>query len=144
MSKIAATIRQVDYREQATEIRAVRFAVFVDEQDVPPDIEMDDRDPLCVHLLACINERPIGTARIDLAYAGKIGRLAVLADYRRHGIGLALMQRCHDIAKVHRLSSVWCNAQVTAVPFYKAIGYSVTGSPFEEAGIEHVKMTLAL
>jgi predicted GNAT family N-acyltransferase len=138
------TILQADYREQAATIRAIRFAVFVEEQDVPPDIEMDDRDPLCIHLLAYVDDQPVGTVRIDFEHTAKIGRLAVLAKCRRQGIGRALMQRCHEIARQRHLTQVWCNAQTAAVPFYKSIGYSVTGHEFEEAGINHVRMTLAL
>jgi predicted GNAT family N-acyltransferase len=141
MSNIGPTIREVGYLEQAPEIRAIRFAVFVDEQNVPPDIEMDDRDPLCIHLLAYIDERPVGTARIDFEYAGKIGRLAVLANCRGRGIGRALMKRCHEIARQRRLTHVWCNAQTTAVTFYERIGYTVIGDEFDEAGISHRKMT---
>jgi predicted GNAT family N-acyltransferase len=141
---ISTIIRQTDYLERSAEIRAIRFAVFVDEQNVPPDIEMDDRDARCIHLLAFIDERPIGTARIDLEHAGKIGRLAVLANYRRQGIGRALMERCHDIAQESGLAKVWCNAQVAAVPFYESIGYTVEGEEFAEAGISHLKMTKAL
>lgn len=144
MSNIGLTIREVGYLEQATEIRAIRFAVFVDEQNVPPDIEMDDRDPLCVHLLACVDEQPVGTARIDFEYAGKIGRLAVLANYRGRGIGRALMERCHDVARQRRVTQVWCNAQTAVVPFYERIGYTVIGGEFDEAGISHRKMTTVL
>lgn len=61
-------------------IRGVRFAVFVDEQSVPAEIELDERDPHCVHVLAHDAEsRPVGTGRIDLDAGGKIGRVAVLA-----------------------------------------------------------------
>ena len=76
------------------EIRAIRFEVFVDEQNVLAEIEIDDRDPVCIHLLAYDDGAAIGTARIDLERAGKIGRLAVRAGWRRHGVGRALMHRC--------------------------------------------------
>jgi predicted GNAT family N-acyltransferase len=105
---------------------------------------MDDRDPLCIHLLAYVDEIPVGTARIDIERGGKVGRLAVLARYRRQGIGQALMERCHDIAQAHSLSEVWCHAQISALPFYRKIGYSVAGEKFEEAGIDHLKMTRRL
>jgi predicted GNAT family N-acyltransferase len=139
-----AIIREADFRTEEATIRAIRFNVFVDEQNVPAGIEMDDRDPHCIHLLALLNEEPIGTARIDIEKSGKIGRLAVLASYRRRGVGRELMERCHVIAHAHGLDEVWCNAQFVAVPFYEGLGYSVTGGEFEEAGITHLKMTMAL
>lgn len=136
-------IRQADYDADHAAIRSVRFAVFVDEQNVPPEIEMDDRDAFCVHVLAFEDGTPVGTGRIDLA-AGKVGRLAVLEKVRSRGLGAALMNSLHGIARDNSLSRVWCNAQVVAVPFYERMGYRVTGKPFDEANIAHVRMERAL
>ena len=136
-------IRQTDYDADHAAIRSVRFAVFVDEQKVPPEIEMDDRDPFCVHVLAVEDGAPVGTGRIDLA-AGKVGRLAVLEKVRGRGLGTALMNSLHGIARDNSLSRVWCNAQVVAVPFYERMGYRITSEPFDEANIAHVRMERAL
>jgi predicted GNAT family N-acyltransferase len=114
--------------------------VFVEEQGVPQEIEIDDRDPLCVHVLAYAGRVPVGTGRIDLGFGGKIGRVAVLATRRRSAVGTALMDALHAIAADHGLSAVWCNAQTSAVPFYLRLGYRITSDPFYEAGIEHVRM----
>jgi predicted GNAT family N-acyltransferase len=141
---VTITIRQANYAVDEPSIRAIRFEVFVDEQGVPAEIEMDDRDAHCIHLLAFEDHAAVGTARIDLAQAGKIGRLAVLARLRRHGVGRALMQRCHAIADSHGLVSVWCNAHSATVPFYQGLGYRVVGEVFEEAGIDHLRMTKTL
>src|SRR5690606_9511514 len=121
-------------------IRAIRFAVFVDEQHVPAPLEMDERDPECIHVLAFVDGRPVGTGRLDLDKRGKIGRVAVLADARRRGVGRALMERLHDIATRSGLADVWCNAQVSAAPFYERLGYEVVSEVFDEAGIDHVRM----
>jgi predicted GNAT family N-acyltransferase len=137
-------IRIADYAADESTLRTIRFAVFVDEQGVPPDIEMDERDACCVHLLAFLDGEPVATARIDLEQAGKIGRLAVRAHCRRQGIGRALMARCHEIARANGLDSVWCNAQVAAVAFYESLGYRGAGALFDEAGIEHRRMTKTL
>jgi predicted GNAT family N-acyltransferase len=134
-------IRIADFDEDYAAIHRIRFTVFVDEQHVPPEIELDDRDRQCIHLLAFRDDaEPVGTGRIDLDYGGKIGRVAVLASERGTGVGRALMETLHEIANRHGLAEVWCNAQVTAVPFYTRLGYRVTSEPFDEAGIEHVKM----
>lgn len=132
-------IRAADFTADFALIRSVRYAVFVDEQRVPEEIELDERDPLCSHFLALERDVAVGTARIDLE-RGKIGRLAVLADHRRRGIGRALMKACHDLARASALDRVWCHAQVAAVPFYERLGYRVSGETFDEAGIEHVRM----
>jgi predicted GNAT family N-acyltransferase len=133
-------VRVADYEADRDALMAVRFAVFVSEQHVPADIEVDAEDPACVHVLACDDAEPVGTARIDFAAGGKIGRLAVLAAQRRRGIGSALMDFVHRLAERRGLARVWCHAQVAAVPFYERLGYRATGPRFVEAGIDHVKM----
>jgi predicted GNAT family N-acyltransferase len=135
------TVRIADFTGDHAEIRGIRFAVFVDEQRVPESIEIDARDPHCIHLLACDDGEPVGTGRIDLAMSGKVGRVAVVASRRGQGVGTALMEYAHCIAKNNALDKVWCNAQISAVPFYERLGYRITSSePFDEAGIEHVRM----
>jgi predicted GNAT family N-acyltransferase len=130
-----------DFERDYAAIRGVRFAVFVDEQQIPRELEMDDRDSVCVHWLALDESGgAIGTVRLDLDAGGKVGRLAVLARERRRGVGRALMECLHEHARGHRLARVWCHAQSSAVPFYTRLGYQITSAPFEEAGIEHVRM----
>ena len=138
-------IVEADFKRDRAALRAVRFAVFVDEQQIPRELEMDDRDAECRHWLAT-DERgePVGTVRLDLDARGKVGRLAVLARERRSGIGRALMERVHVLARDRGLASVWCHAQITAVPFYERLGYRIASEPFEEAGIEHVRMEFEL
>lgn len=133
-------VRDADFTTDLASIRHVREAVFIDEQRVPRELEFDDRDPLCVHVLVFEGDAPVGTGRLDLAYGGKVGRVAVLATHRRSGVGAALMNRLHDIARAQRQAHLWCNAQLTAVPFYERLGYVRSGPIFVEAGIDHVKM----
>jgi predicted GNAT family N-acyltransferase len=136
--------RVADYKTDYAAIRSIRFAVFVDEQRVPPELEMDDRDPVCSHLLGYDGATAVATGRIDLGYDGKIGRVAVLPAHRRGGTGTALMAELHGLARRHGLASVWCNAQIVAAPFYERLGYRIASEPFDEAGIPHVRMTLHL
>lgn len=133
-------IREADYDADYAAIRAIRFAVFVDEQQVPPQLEMDERDAECIHVLALVDGIPVGTGRLDLAKRGKIGRVAALSDARGRGVGRALMEHLHDIATRCGLAEVWCHAQVSAAPFYERLGYETIGEVFEEAGIDHVRM----
>jgi predicted GNAT family N-acyltransferase len=137
-------IRVADFQTDFDAIRFVRETVFWLEQRVPRDLEFDDRDAACIHLLALDDEAPIGTARLDLALGGKIGRVAVLAARRRSGVGAALMERLHEIARERGLTRVWCNAQISAQAFYERLGYGATGEPFDEAGIEHIRMQRTL
>jgi predicted GNAT family N-acyltransferase len=134
-------ITVADFESDYAAIRAVRFAVFVDEQQIPRELEMDDRDKVCTHWLAT-NERgdTVGTVRLDVDAGGKVGRLAVLARERGRGVGRALMERVHEHARAAGLVSVWCHAQASAARFYTRLGYRTASEPFEEAGIEHLRM----
>jgi predicted GNAT family N-acyltransferase len=138
------TVRVADFEADNAAIRHIRFAVFVDEQHVPEDLEIDDRDRECMHVLAFDGDTPVGTARIDLQKAGKVGRLAVTAESRRRGIGTALMERLHAIAQAHGLTHVWCHAQLAAMPFYERLGYRASGDMFDEADIPHLRMDCEL
>jgi predicted GNAT family N-acyltransferase len=138
-------VRVADYETDEAALRAVRFTVFVDEQKVPAEMEMDDDDPRCIHVLALDDDVPVGTGRLDVTRAGKVGRVAVLASRRGQRIGTMIMESIHEAAGEHGLAAVWCNAQVSAVPFYEGLGYRVTSTePFDEAGIPHLRMELAL
>lgn len=152
------TVRTADFDADYAEIRRIRFIVFVDEQKVPAEVEMDDRDAGSIHVLAYAGGEAVGTGRIDLtgsepvdgplddsqrgapASSGRIGRVAVLPDARRRGVGSAIMQALHAVAAKRGADSVWCHAQVGAADFYLRLGYRVTSEPFLEAGIEHVGM----
>lgn len=136
----AVYVRDANYSADEGIIRRIRFAVFVDEQGVPAALEMDDRDPACLHVLAFVNGEPVGTGRLDTALHGKVGRVAVTAPSRRRGVGRAVMEALHATARRHGLPAVWCNAQVAAVPFYERLGYRITSGVFDEAGIDHVRM----
>ena len=137
-------LRTAHFEADQEAIRSIRFKVFVEEQQVPIDLEMDERDLHCIHLLAFAKGIPIATCRFDTAQNGKIGRVAVIKEWRRNGIGQAMMDKIHDLAKSKDLSSVWCNAQSSAIPFYRALGYQADGPSFHEAGIEHRRMEFTL
>ena len=132
-------IRTADFGADYAVIRRIRVEVFVDEQQVPEDLELDERDPYCTHALAFDETgTAVGTGRIDVD--GKIGRVAVRAAARGTGVGRALMEHLHRVARARGLTHVWCHAQISAAPFYERLGYARLGAHFFEAGIEHVHM----
>jgi predicted GNAT family N-acyltransferase len=137
-------VRDADFTADFASIRLVRTSVFIEEQRVPMELEFDGLDERCHHVLALEDGEPIGTGRLDLDYGGKVGRLAVLARHRRGGVGRALMERLHEVARARGARKVWCHAQLTAAPFYERLGYRRLGPVFEEAGIDHVRMELDL
>lgn len=129
----------VDYAAALPALRLVRDRVFVDEQRVPVEIERDAIDPACTHVLARdAADRPIGTGR--LMPDGRIGRMAVLRDWRGRGVGRALLLRLVDAARDAGLRELSLHAQVDAEPFYAAEGFLPVGDRFEEAGIWHQAM----
>jgi predicted GNAT family N-acyltransferase len=134
-------VRDADFAADFASIRHVRSTVFIDEQRVPRELEFDDRDPLCRHVLVFDGDTPVGTGRLDLGYDGKIGRVAVVATHRSSGVGRTIMERLHAIARGERQPRLWCHAQLAAVPFYERLGYLQSGPIFVEAGIDHVLMT---
>ena len=132
-------IRTADFGADYTDIRRIRIEVFVEEQGVPEALELDDRDAGCTHVLAFDDTgEAVGTGRIDVD--GKVGRVAVTAAVRGTGVGRAMMELLHRVARGRGLSEVWCHAQISAVPFYERLGYVAVGERFFEAGIEHVEM----
>ncbi len=133
-------VKEVSYADYQQAIRQIRTQVFVREQAVPEALEYDDRDTLCRHVLAFDGVNAVATGRIDLDNEGKIGRVAVLAEHRNHGVGVEVMHALHRIARRAGLSSVYLNAQLAAKAFYLSQGYLPEGEEFMEAGIPHQAM----
>jgi len=143
LSELAFHVTPADWRVDFDALRAVREAVFLIEQKVPVEDEWDEADPDCLHVLAVdAGGAPIGTARMERS--GKIGRMAVLADWRGRGVGAAMLQALLDLARQHDLDAVHCHAQVSALEFYRRFGFEPEGERFMEAGIEHQLMRLPL
>lgn len=120
----------------------IRQRVFVEEQGVPEAIEHDALDPDCVHALARWKGTPVGTGR--LTPHGRIGRMAVLPEFRRHGIGSALLEQLFDEARARGFKDIVLAAQISAITFYERFGFKAEGVAFEEAGIDHLMMRRAL
>ncbi len=123
--------------------RPVREEVFVAEQKVPLELEWDEWDERSDHAVARdAGGQAIGTAR--LLPDGRIGRMAVLREWRRRGVGAALMEALLQKAREQSMSRVTLHAQTHAAGFYRRFGFSERGGEFWEAGIPHVEMTLEL
>jgi len=136
-------VRLVDWREASTALSRIRTTVFVGEQKVPPEIEIDGRDPGCAHALAeSAAGEAIGTGR--LLPDGRIGRMAVLAAWRNRGVGAALLAALVDEARRRGLREVHLHAQVGARRFYERHGFVPEGDEYLEAGIPHIGMRLPL
>lgn len=123
-------------------LAAIRRRVFVDEQQVPPELEWDGEDAGARHWLARQDGRPVGTVR--LLADGHIGRLAVLPEARRAGIGAALLEAAVRAAYAVGIREVYLHAQVHALGFYARYGFVSEGPEFMDAGIPHRLMRRVL
>ncbi len=117
----------------------IRLTVFVEEQKVPLEEEVDQMDPLCVHALA-LNEQGlvVGTGR--LLPDGHVGRMSVLRDYRGKGVGSAVLNALIEQAQRAGFEEVVLHAQTHAKDFYALHAFTQEGELFYEANIPHIKM----
>ena len=126
--------------------RALRRVVFIEEQGVSEADEVDDKDDEAIHLLARLNGKPVGSARLlVMGKIGKVGRVCVLPEARGTGLGAEIMraavQRFRAVAGVEKVK---LGAQTHALGFYERLGFTAFGPEFDDAGIPHREMMLTL
>lgn len=136
-------VEPIDYQTGLPDLRHVRETVFVQEQHVPLELEWDQLDPRCDHVIARDDSgRPIGAGR--LTPEGSIGRMAVLAHWRGRGVGDAMLQALIARARQRGWRELILHAQTSAYMFYTRHGFLPVGERFVEAGIDHQTMRIAL
>lgn len=134
------------WNEAITEAFLVRQEVFIQEQGVPVELELDEYDPLAAHVLAYLDGNCIGTGRlIDLGGGqAQIGRMAVLAQFRGTGTGKQILEKLIQLACSQGARSIVLHSQIAAIPFYEKLGFKAQGPIYDEAGIPHRNMILLL
>ena len=136
-------IEPADWASRQADLLRIRFAVFVDEQGVPAELEHDEYDRQALHLIATPpGGTPVATAR--MLPDGHIGRMAVLPGWRKKGIGTAMLRDLIGLAAERGISDLFLNAQCEAESFYRRLGFKPEGDIFRDAGIDHRRMTLKL
>ena len=136
-------VRVADWGRDAAALRDIRYEVFVVEKRVPESLEWDGIDARCLHVLAVDpGGCAIGCGR--LLPDGHVGRIAVRGPWRGRGVGRAILDLLIGLARQRGHEHVVLNAQTQAMPFYARAGFVASGPEFEEAGIPHREMTLAL
>ena len=133
-------IEVVSWQLAEQDLRAIRTLVFIKEQAVAPDFEWDEIDQVAVHLLATQNNKPIACLRI-IDYH-KIGRMAVLKEFRGNGLGATLLLEAVKICKANGSKTVHLSAQTHAIGFYEKCGFKVTSAVYQDVHIAHVDMQL--
>ncbi len=142
-------LRWVNYSSPEMEACfAIRMEVFVQEQAVPVELEIDKADQTAKHALIYVDKQPAGTARLllDTPTQGqsKIGRVAVLSRHRGQGLASDLMGFLETQARELGQKQITLDAQVTVIPLYEKLGYQAFGPVFDDAGIDHRKMSKML
>ncbi|MGF1478619.1 MAG: GNAT family N-acetyltransferase [Cyanophyceae cyanobacterium] len=139
-------IKSVNYTEELTAIATIRCRVFQEEQGVAPELEFDGQDETALHLLAYLDDQPVGTARIRALteQQAKIERLAVLPQARGKGIAKKLMAKAIEIVSESNYDEALVHAQAYIKGLYHQLGFEQVGDPFIEANIPHIKMSKKL
>lgn len=144
-SRNAVRVGRISTRADLAKAFSIRMRVFVEEQGVPREIELDRDDERAIHFLATASGKAIGTARLVMRRGSvKIGRMAVLKSYRREGVGRKLLRRAVLAAKKLGARKIYLHAQVSVIGFYERSGFRCVGPVFDEAGIPHRKMVLEI
>jgi predicted GNAT family N-acyltransferase len=144
---VVQEIRVVLVRTEAERNDAftVRIAVFVDEQGVPRDEELDEFDATAVHCVAYADGAPVAAGRlVEGEGYGKIGRMAVLKEHRGHGYGARVLETLEREARARGVAVIKLSAQLPARGFYDRAGYGAVGDVYDEVGIPHIAMEKAL
>ena len=141
--------QMTDWNKSKSLLKTIRQKVFIEEQQVPVELEWDEFDESAHHVLAEIllegEKLAIGTARIIINNKqAHIGRMAVLPLWRGHGIGTKILQTCIDDCRKQGVTQIILNAQVYVIPFYQKAGFEISSEQFLDAGIPHKEMTLAI
>lgn len=125
---------------------ALRRAVFVEEQGVPPEREVDEYEDEATHLIARDGDAVVGTARLRALdeTTGKVERVAVREADRGDGWGRRLMDRTEALARERGFDRLVLHSQTAVEGFYETLGYRTTSDVFEDAGIPHVEMEKSL
>jgi len=142
-AEASVELRPATWASDRTALQSVRRRVFIEEQGIPETDEWDDVDPVARHVLAIGKNRDaVGTGRLEPT--GKIGRIAVLSQYRGTGIGGHIMSHLVNHATELGFTRVYLHAQTAAEGFYARLGFRAEGPTFDECGIPHVRMTLGI
>jgi len=127
--------------QQREDAFAVRIKVFVDEQGIPREEELDELDATAVHCVAYDGGTPVGAGRLLVGDGyGKIGRMAVLPAYRGRGIGAELLAALEQEGLDRGIRHFRLSAQLHARDFYQSCGYTPFGDIYDEVGIPHIAM----
>ena len=134
-------VKVVKNEKELADAFDVRKKVFVDEQKVPVEEEIDQYEEAADHFILYQNGEAAGAGRFRVVDGlGKVERICVLSSQRGTGAGKAIMKKIEEHAKAQSIEALKLNAQTHAIPFYNSLGYEVISEEFLDAGIPHKTM----
>ncbi|CAG9610670.1 GNAT family N-acetyltransferase [Pseudoneobacillus rhizosphaerae] len=138
-------LKVVATEEELNDAFSIRKEVFVHEQNVPEELEIDEFEDDSIHFALYQNNRPVGAGRFrELDGFGKVERICVAQNVRGTGAGKVIMHGIEEHAKGKQISTLKLNAQTSAIPFYEKLGYEIISEEFMDAGIPHKTMKKTL
>jgi len=138
---MATDIRIVNTPQERDDAFRVRIAVFVVEQGIPREEELDELDDVAVHCVGYLDGAPVAAGRLVVANGyGKIGRMAVLAEHRGMGLGARVLEALEHEGISRGIRLFRLSAQLSARGFYDRRRYVAVGDVYDEVGIPHIAM----
>lgn len=138
--------KQVSTEQEYQDALAIRRKVFIEEQGVPPHLELDEFEQEAVHFVVYEEDKAIGAGRFRKYedHVAKVERICILPEFRGRQLGNLLMDEIEQVARRQDYTSVRLNSQSNAIPFYEKRGYIITSPEFMDAGIPHRVMNKQL
>lgn len=138
-------VRVAETNQQLQDVFKVRRTVFVEEQGVPEERELDEHDNDSTHFIAYVQNIPVAAGRLRFVDDyGKLERICVLKEFRSREIGRGVISEMEAVIRENNLSKAKLNSQTYVVNFYEELGYEVVSDEFVDAGIPHVTMEKTL
>ncbi|MYL50123.1 GNAT family N-acetyltransferase [Halobacillus litoralis] len=138
-------IVKVRNKQQKDDAFYVRRVVFVDEQQVPLEIEIDEFDDTAIHFVGYEEKQPVAASRLRFVHGfGKLERICVTKENRGRSYGKQIIKSMEDVIRDYAFDKAKLNAQTHAEVFYESLGYVTISDPFMDAGIPHVTMVKKL
>jgi len=134
-------IKIVETNKELDQAYTVRMKVFVDEQNVPAELELDEYDPEATHFIGCEDSQVIAASRLRYVEEyGKLERICILKEFRGKSYGKQLIGTMEEEIKNQGYHKAKLNAQTYAEGFYRKLGYETVSGEFMDTGIPHVTM----
>ena len=138
-------LKMTSSEQERKDAYQVRTAVFVEEQQVPPELEIDDLEEEAIHFVGYEGRQPVAAARLRFVdQYGKLERICVLKEYRGQSLGRKVIEEMEAVIRSRGYRKAKLNAQTTAEKFYANLGYHTVSGEFMDAGIPHVTMVKEL